>query len=60
MSKATDFICNDALFRQIRLNLGKFKVLPRANDGLKQAAVAITIVDVFHGPDLHGLSKSDH
>ena len=29
-------------------------------DGLKKAAVAITIVDVFHGPDLHGLSRRDH
>jgi len=60
MSKANDFICNEALFQQIRLNLGKFKVLPCENDGLKQAAVSITIVDVFHGPDLHGLSKPDH
>ena len=60
MSKANDFICNEALFQQIRLNLGKFKVLPRENDGLKQAAVAIAIVDVFHGPDLNGLSKPGH
>ena len=60
MSQADNFVCNDALFQQIRLNLAKFKVLPYANNGLKQAAVAITIVDVFHGPDLHGLSKPGH
>jgi len=60
MSKTNDFIFKDSLLRQIRLNMGKFKVLPRENDGLKQAAVAITIVDVFHGPDLNGLSKPDH
>ena len=60
MSKANEFICNDALFQQIRANLGKFKVSPHENDGLKQAAVAITVVDVFHGPGLHGLSKPDH
>ena len=60
MSQADNFVCNDALFQQIRLNLAKFKVLPYANNGLKQAAVAITIVDVFYGPDLHGLSKPGH
>ena len=53
-------ICNDALFQQIRLNIAKFKVLPHEDDRLKHAAVAITIVDVFHGPDLHGLSQPDH
>jgi mutator protein MutT len=60
MSKANDFICNDALFRQISLNLREFKIMSHERDGLKNAAVAITIVDVFHGPDLHGLSKRDH
>ena len=60
MLKTNDFIFNDALLRQIRLNMERFKVLPRENAGLKKAAVAITIVDVFHGPDLHGLSKPDH
>ena len=57
MSQADNFVCNDALCQQIRLNLAKFKVLPYVNHRLKQAAVAMTIVDVFHGPDLHGLSK---
>jgi 8-oxo-dGTP pyrophosphatase MutT (NUDIX family) len=60
MSQADDFVCNDTLFQQIRLNLAQFNVLPHVNNGLKQAAVAVTIVDVFHGPDLNGLSKSDH
>ena len=60
MSKTNDFICNDALFQRIRLNLGKFKVSHHENNELKKAAVAITIVDVFHGPDLHGLAKPDY
>ena len=60
MSQADDFVCNDALFQQIRLNLAQFTVLPHENSGLKQAAVALAIVDVFHGPDLNGLSKPDH
>ena len=60
MSKANDFICNDALFRKISSNLREFKIMSPERDGLKKAAVAITIVDVFHGPDLHGLSRRDH
>ena len=60
MSKASDFICKNTLFQKIRLNLVKFKALALASDGLKQAAVAIAVVDVFHGPDLNGLSKPGH
>jgi 8-oxo-dGTP pyrophosphatase MutT (NUDIX family) len=60
MSQADDFVCSDALFQQIRLNLAQFNVLPHENNGFKQAAVAIAIVDVFHGPDLNGLSKPGH
>lgn len=60
MSKAVDFVCNDSLFQRIRLNLEKFQVLQHENNGLKKAAVAITIVDVFHGPDLNGLSTPDY
>ena len=48
MSKTDDFICNDALYHRIRLNLGNFKVSHHENNGLKKAAVALTIVDVFH------------
>jgi 8-oxo-dGTP pyrophosphatase MutT (NUDIX family) len=54
-----DFICNDALFQQISSNLRGFKVRSSEREGLKKAAVAITVVDVFHGPDMHGLSKPD-
>ena len=59
MFNTFDFNCDDALFQLIRLNLRKFSVSSRTNDGLIKAAVAITIVDVFHGPDLHGLAKPD-
>jgi 8-oxo-dGTP pyrophosphatase MutT (NUDIX family) len=60
MSKPVEFVCNDSLCQRIRLNLGKFQVLQHENNGLKKAAVAITIVDVFHGPDLNGLSTPDY
>ena len=60
MSKTDDFFCNDALFKRIRLNLEKFKIRHQDNNGLKKAAVAVTIVDVFHGPDLHGLVNPEY
>lgn len=60
MSKINEFICNDALRERICLNLAAFKALPHERDGFKKAAVAITVVDVFHGPDLNGLSNPDY
>ena len=59
MSNIKKYICNDALRQRICLNLEAFKALPHEGDGLKRAAVAITVVDVFHGPDLNGLSDPD-
>lgn len=60
MSKTNEFICNDELFQRISLNLMGFKILSLKKNGLKKTAVAITIVDVFHGPDVNGLYKHDH
>ena len=60
MSEAKNFICNDNLYQQISLNLSEFKIRPHERDGLKKAAVAVTVVDVFHGPDTNGLSQHDH
>ena len=60
MSSENDLICNDALLQQISSNLKEFRVKSCEREGLKKAAVAITVVDVFHGPDMHGLSKPDN
>ena len=60
MAKTVDFFCNDSLLQRIRLNLANFKARHHDNNGLKKAAVAITVVDVFHGPDLHGLVKPEY
>ena len=54
-----EFTCNAALREQIRSNLRKFKELPHKKEGFKRAAVALTIVDVFHGPDLNGICNPD-
>lgn len=43
----------------IRINLREFKVMSLEKAELKKAAVAITIVDVFHGPDMHGRPLPD-
>ena len=55
-----EFTCNAALREQIRSNLRKFKELPHKKEGFKRAAVALTIVDVFHGPDLNGICNPDY
>jgi 8-oxo-dGTP pyrophosphatase MutT (NUDIX family) len=60
MSSENDLICNDALLQQISSNLKEFRVKSCEREGLKKAAVAITVVDVFHGPDMHGLAKPDN
>jgi 8-oxo-dGTP pyrophosphatase MutT (NUDIX family) len=60
MTKTTSFICDAALFQRISSNLRKFKIKFHDGKQLRKAAVAITVVDVFHGPDVHGLSKRDH
>jgi 8-oxo-dGTP pyrophosphatase MutT (NUDIX family) len=59
-SGKNDFFCNDALLQQISSNLRRFKVRFSERAGMTKAAVAITVVDVFHGPDMHGLLKPDH
>jgi 8-oxo-dGTP pyrophosphatase MutT (NUDIX family) len=59
MSKTNDFICSQALFRQISSNIRNFKTISAKGDGLQKAAVAITVVDVSHGPDMHGLLEPD-
>ena len=50
-----DLICNENLLRHIGANLKRFVRRADATEGLKEAAVAITIVDTRHGPDLHGI-----
>lgn len=52
-----ELVCNDALFQKIRFNLRQFKALQHKREGLKKAAVAVTVVDVYHGPGLNGLPK---
>jgi len=60
MSATNTIILNDALLRQISFNLRKFKIISHERNGLKKAAVALAIVDVFHGPDMHGRFRPDH
>lgn len=51
----TEFICNAELRQRIHANLKKFVRLAHAPKSLKRAAVAITIVDTQHDPNVHGL-----
>jgi mutator protein MutT len=48
-----DLSCNDELLHHIGANLKRFDRQTHAKEGLQKAAVAITIVDIQHDPDLH-------
>ncbi|MGB9498168.1 MAG: hypothetical protein ACKVE4_00120 [Dissulfuribacterales bacterium] len=51
MNMKTNFhlICDEKLFQHIRFNINRFDVRSHDKDGVKQAAVAITVVEVAHG-----------
>jgi hypothetical protein len=54
--KLNDFyVCNAKLKLAIRDNLDKFQARPQVKEGVQQAAVALTIVDVAHGSDAYAL-----
>jgi 8-oxo-dGTP pyrophosphatase MutT (NUDIX family) len=47
--------CDEDLFNRMKANLDRFTRLPQKQDDLKRAAVAITIVDIEHDPDLYDI-----
>ncbi len=47
--------CNEALYARIRENLRGFEVRSQAGEGLRRAAVAITVVDVGDEPGVYGM-----
>ena len=48
-------MCDDELRHYIRANLRDFTVESQTHEGKRAAAVAITIVDVAHAPDVYGI-----
>lgn len=52
--------CGEALRQRIVANLSRFPVRARAVNTAKRAAVALTIVETAHGPDVYGLPRHDH
>jgi 8-oxo-dGTP pyrophosphatase MutT (NUDIX family) len=47
--------CNEDLFNHIKTNLERFTRRSQEQENLKRAAVAITIVDIDHDPDLYDI-----
>jgi 8-oxo-dGTP pyrophosphatase MutT (NUDIX family) len=47
--------CNEDLFNHIKSNLERFTRRSQEQENLKRAAVAITIVDIDHNPDLYDI-----
>ena len=49
------FICDENLKLHIQDNLDRFQTRAHAKEGVQQAAVALTIINVAHGSDDYGL-----
>jgi 8-oxo-dGTP pyrophosphatase MutT (NUDIX family) len=56
MKHADPLICDVELLERIRSNLQRFHVQRQSGEGLKRAAVAMTVVDVASGPGVYGMS----
>ena len=54
-----DLTFNETLLNHIRVNLKRFSRRTQVNNGLKEAAVAITIVDIQRDPNIHGIPFSE-
>ena len=54
-----DFNFNETLLNHIRLNLKRFATRTQAKDGMREAAVAITIVDIQRDPNTHDIPFSE-
>jgi len=52
--------CGETLRQQVTANLDRFSVNKAKTDPKQRAAVAITIVETGHGPDVYGLPRHDH
>lgn len=52
--------CSESLRQRIAANLSRFPIRTRPTTTAKRAAVAITIVETAHGPDVYGLPRHDH
>lgn len=50
-------VCDETLKRLVRNNLAHFQTRSHTTEGVRQAAVALTIVDVAHGSDDYGLPR---
>ena len=50
-----DLLCDQRLLQNIRTNLEQFSVQSHDSDNVKQAAVAVTIVEAGHGADIYSL-----
>lgn len=52
-------IYNDELLQHIRVNLAQFDVVTHQKEGLKQAAVALTIVNIEREPAIYNIAYRD-
>ena len=54
-----NIICDENLLQHIRANLNMFEVETQATTGLKQAAVALTVVNIRHNPCIYNIPYAE-
>ena len=59
MRDSDQLTCNEALYERVRANLRGFEVRSLAREGLKQAAVALTVVDVADEQGVYDIRIDD-
>lgn len=59
MKYPENLICNQDLYQLVSANLNKFHFQTHEKNGVKRAAVAITIVETAHGTDVYDLIPYD-
>ena len=52
--------CNEKLFQHIQINLKSFEIIAQDRKGVKQAAVAITIVETGYGTGVYDMPTYDY
>jgi len=60
MDSTNHLTCDEKLYQHICSNLKKFDVRTHEREGVTQAAVAVTIVDVSHGAGIYGMPTYEH
>ena len=60
MGQIPHLICDNKLLRRIQTNIERFDVKIHPRQGVRRAAVAITVVDVSDDPGVYGMTGNEN